>query len=164
MIYRVLLLFVLSTTCFAINRPAALQKGKLALMNGQMIDVYLAITENEQNNGLSGWKPEQLKKNEGMLFLYPQPGIRSFWMPNTHFDLDIIYFNSNLEVIKIDRNAPAHPNYKEPVPRLPALIAHHVLEIHARSKLSKQFAKGSQVKWMGKKSIREILRDTHQKR
>lgn len=134
-----------------------MKMGKLGLMNGRVIPVYLAISTAEQNNGLSGWKPAQLKKDHGMLFLYKKPGIRSFWMPNTYFNLDIIYLDSNFKVLKIDRNAPHHPSYKEPVPRLPTTISHHVLEIHAKSELSKQIEVGASLKWLGRKPIKEIL-------
>jgi uncharacterized membrane protein (UPF0127 family) len=156
-----LLIFFLCFETWTVT-PDKLQKSKLAMMNGRMISVFLAVTDKEQNDGLSGWKPTQLAQDQGMLFLYKNHGIRSFWMPNTFFNLDIIYLDQNFKVLKIDRNAQHHPSYNEPVPRLSPTFAHHVLEIHANSELSKQIKVGTQFKWMGKKSVTEILRGTRQ--
>lgn len=45
-----------------------------------------------------------LDENKGMLFIFPEPGIYGFWMKNTLIPLDIIWINSNLEVVYISKN------------------------------------------------------------
>ena len=42
----------------------------------------------------------------GMLFIFNEPGLRSMWMQNMQFHLDIIWFNENGHVILIERNVP----------------------------------------------------------
>ncbi len=42
-------------------------------------------------NGLMG--REELNDDEGMIFVYPRPGIRNYWMKNCVIDIDIIYVN-----------------------------------------------------------------------
>ena len=45
-----------------------------------------------------------LDENKGMLFIFPESGLYSFWMKNTLIPLDIIWINKNLEVIDIKKN------------------------------------------------------------
>lgn len=156
------IIFSLFISCNCFAAPAKeLKKSKLALENGMIIEVFLAISEQHQQEGLSGWKSLDLKKEQGMLFLYKEVGIRNFWMPDTYFNLDIIYLDSNFTVLKIDRNAPAHPGRTGNIPKLKPTFSHHVLEIHADSNLSKIIKVGTKLAWMGSHSVKEILQDTH---
>ena len=61
----------------------------------------------------------------GMLFLMPEEKIQSFWMKNTYIPLDIIYINSNNQVISIKENAK--PMNESPLPSEKPAI--YVLEI-----------------------------------
>ena len=47
---------------------------------------------------------DSLDENKGMLFIFPELGLYSFWMKNTLIPLDIIWINKNLEVIDIKKN------------------------------------------------------------
>ena len=46
-----------------------------------------------------------LDENKGMLFIFPESGLYSFWMKNTLIPLDIIWINKNLEVVDIKSDA-----------------------------------------------------------
>ena len=46
-----------------------------------------------------------MSQNEGMFFVFDSEEIRSFWMKNTYIPLDIIFINSQMEVIDIKVNA-----------------------------------------------------------
>ena len=46
-----------------------------------------------------------LDENKGMLFIFPESGLYSFWMKNTLIPLDIIWINKNLEVADIKKDA-----------------------------------------------------------
>ena len=77
---------------------------------GQNINVILALTEVEHNNGLSG--RSELKEGEGMLFIFDQPGKYNFWMKDMSFPIDIIWFTpseggvgEDLKVVYIKKNA-----------------------------------------------------------
>lgn len=119
----------------------------LATPNGKLIKAYLAKTDTEQTQGLSGVKPQQLADNEAMLFWYEKAGPRRFWMPNTFIDLDIFFLTEDLKVIHVERNVKSHPGMKEPplIARTPVIYAHHVLELKASSGLSKEIKKGMQL-------------------
>lgn len=41
----------------------------------------------------------------GMLFFMPDERPQSFWMRNTYVSLDLIYINSNLEIVSMQENA-----------------------------------------------------------
>jgi uncharacterized membrane protein (UPF0127 family) len=56
------------------------------------LQVQLALGPEEQRRGLM--HREQLDADAGMLFLFPRPGPRSFWMKNTLIPLDLGYFDS----------------------------------------------------------------------
>ena len=74
-------------------------------INNQKIkfNVELADTDLKRKTGLQCKK--QLKANEGMLFIWKSEDQRYFWMKNTKFYLDIIFINSDLEIIDIYFNA-----------------------------------------------------------
>jgi uncharacterized membrane protein (UPF0127 family) len=116
----------------------------LATPAGKLIKAYLARSEQQQTQGLSGVKPSELADNEAMLFWYEKPGLRNFWMPNTYTDLDIFFLTEDFEVIHVERKVKAHPGMKEPprIARTPTVYAHHVLELKATSPLSQEIKKG----------------------
>lgn len=129
----------------------------------ESIKVRLAISEKDQIQGLSGVKPEDLADHEGMLFVYKSLGPRSFWMPNTFFDLDLIYLDQNLHVIEIYRGLKHHPGRDEPpvIPRAPTVYSWHVLELKSSSPLSKKIRQFQKLTWKPGQSLPKILRDTH---
>lgn len=143
--------------------PTKLQNGQLQLLTGEIVNLELAISAKEQTKGLSGKKPQDLAENQGMLFLYKRVAPRSFWMPNTLFNLDIFYLNHNLVVTKIYRNVEHHPGMDEPpaIVRLPPTNAQFVLEMHASSSLAAKIQEGHQLKWKGTKNLQEIISDIH---
>ncbi|MBU1036609.1 DUF192 domain-containing protein [Patescibacteria group bacterium] len=52
---------------------------------------------------------ESLGENHGMLFVYEDAAVRSFWMKNMKFPLDIIWIRDN-QVIEISTNIPLLTN------------------------------------------------------
>ena len=54
----------------------------------------------------------KLSKHHGMLFLFKQPGKRSFWMRNTYIPLDIAYFDSQGTLLEVH---PLYPHNENPV-------------------------------------------------
>ena len=49
---------------------------------------------------------DELPFDQGMLFVFDQPGIRPMWMLSMQFSLDIIWFDENLHVTAIEKNVP----------------------------------------------------------
>ena len=68
------------------------------------IKVEIAADDEERANGLMF--REKLGKNKGMLFVYSNSEVRTFWMKNTLIPLDIIFISSELEIINIEEALP----------------------------------------------------------
>ncbi|MBT8396923.1 MAG: DUF192 domain-containing protein [Gemmatimonadetes bacterium] len=63
------------------------------------VQVEVARTPAEREKGLMF--RERLAKGRGMLFVFPDATVRSFWMKDTFVPLDIAYLDSNLRIIDI---------------------------------------------------------------
>jgi uncharacterized protein len=104
---------------------------KIQNQQGQNLNVRLAIGPYETSLGLSGVAPDKFQDNQGLLFFFFEDLERSFWMPDTYFNLDIIFLDENLKILFIEKNIPAHPGRNEnpPIPRTPQIKCRYVLEI-----------------------------------
>ncbi len=76
---------------------------KAVLIAGERIVVDLAIRPEEHAQGLSG-RPG-LAEDEGMLFVFPNPGKYYFWMKGMNFPIDIIWITEDMKVSYIQENA-----------------------------------------------------------
>ena len=65
-----------------------------------VIKVELADDSPKQIKGLSG--KDKLGENSGMFFVYNKPGIRSVWMKDMKFPIDIIWIDENKKIIGIE--------------------------------------------------------------
>ncbi len=87
--------------------------------------VEVADTDAKRIHGLSG--REGLKDNEGMLFVFENEGLYSFWMKEMKFDLDFVWIRNN-KIVDIIQNV-SHNN-QEVIYR-PKTPVTEVLEINA---------------------------------
>ncbi len=101
---------------------------KVFLPGGQEIMAELAVTPAERERGLMF--REKIEPDQGMLFVFEEEDLYSFWMKNTLIPLDIIWINSHRQIVHIEKNVP--PCTQDPcpgyMPRQPAL---YVLELKA---------------------------------
>ena len=63
------------------------------------LEVQIADTEPRRVRGLMF--QEQLPYDQGMIFVFDQPGIYSLWMLNMQFSLDMIWFDQDGKVVHI---------------------------------------------------------------
>ncbi len=132
---------------------------------GKSIELRLAIERHEHIKGLSGIKSSEFKMNEGMLFINPAESLRTFWMIDTYFNLDIIFLDSKLKIVGIEKNVLAHPGENEPPPiyRTQTYQSQFVLETKAHAPFSQTLKKGDQLKFFGKTTLLEIISKIHPK-
>ena len=96
------------TACSNTTCPRDTATTTLLNVNGQELLVEIAATPAERSCGLSF--REQLPANHGMLFVYPDIGLREFWMKDTHIPLDLAYLAENGRIAEIHRMSPSDPN------------------------------------------------------
>jgi len=68
------------------------------------LEVQIADTEPRRVRGLMF--QDQLPYNQGMIFVFEQPGLYSLWMLNMQFSLDMIWFDQDGKVVHIEKDIP----------------------------------------------------------
>lgn len=161
LIKNLLLIAVLIPTLALGKAPYEIQNPK-----GETITLRLATTRKQHAKGLSGVKQKNFSNAEGMLFVNEAMGTRRFWMPDTYFNLDIIFLDQNLAVVGLEMNAPFHPGTIEPpvIFRTKSFQAQFVLETKAGAPFSKNLKTGDILKWTGSSSLSEIVLKIRQQR
>ena len=86
--------------------PPFKKEGLLYLVKGsgdtiRAIDIEIAHKEHERTKGLMHRR--SMKDSQGMLFIFDDEAMRSFWMKNTLMGLDIIYIRANGEIESISK-------------------------------------------------------------
>jgi uncharacterized protein len=102
----IFLTFVLLISSLSWSAGKSVQFAKKKLQIGsQTLLVEIADTQEKTSLGLMYRK--ELKNGYGMLFIFPDEQVRSFWMKNTFIPLSIGYFNAKKELIDIQDMSPA---------------------------------------------------------
>jgi uncharacterized membrane protein (UPF0127 family) len=91
-----------------IPKDAKLQSAEFPIGTVKVDDVVLAVqiadTDPRRARGLMF--QEMLPYNQGMLFVFEDSVIRSMWMLNMQFALDLIWFDSSGNVVHIEKDVP----------------------------------------------------------
>ena len=162
---RKLLTLILLFTLFACQSESRkssdnqnpLKSVELITAAGDSIATSVVFTPKDQEQGLSGVKPEDFEENQGMLFFYLEDEERHFWMPDTYFDLDLIYLDKDLKVLDIIRKLPFYVGRAnmELIPRARGVWCRHTLEMKATSPISARIKIGDVLKWKAPVSLQE---------
>lgn len=135
----------------------------LVLPNKEVIPLQrIMYSDAARQKGLSNAKPSEFPNDVGALFVGQSESVQAFWMPMVLFDLDIIYLDSNLKIVHIDRLSK-HPTMKEPIPRGTPTICKYVLEMRSSGELNKKLKVGMKLTWKGDVGLEQIKQDIHQK-
>lgn len=117
-------------------------KAKILTVAGKEIAVELALTPQEQSQGLSG--RSGLCSKCGMLFVFGKKDEYKFWMKDMQFDLDMIWING-MKIVQIDRQVPFVGGEK--VVRNPKVAVDKVLEISAGESDRLGIREGDEIKF-----------------
>ena len=68
------------------------------------LEVQIADTESRRIRGLMF--QDQLPYDQGMIFVFQEPGLYSLWMLNMQFSLDMIWFDQDGKIVHIEKDIP----------------------------------------------------------
>lgn len=108
------------------------------------IAIEIADTEERRTQGLMGRKV--MRKDHGMLFVFPEEELRSFWMANTPLSLDIIYLDAQKRIINIHSNTTPYSEDSLPSER----PAQYTVEVIAGFCVEHGINEGDIVNWSRK--------------
>ena len=116
----------------------------VSLPNGDKVLAELAATASERARGLM--ERPVLGPDKGMLFLFETEGVYSFWMLNTRVPLDIIWMNSDREILFINADTP--PCQTRTCPSYgPNVRSRYVLELAAGEAAQRGLKVGDKLEW-----------------
>lgn len=122
-LYTSIAVAILVTAMLAVSPESYQPK---VILGKQEVTVTIADTPLLREKGLSGRKA--LASNEGMLFVFSEPGFHGFWMKDMLFSIDIIWFDQNRRIVDVwERATPA----SYPKVFTPRVSAQFVLEVPA---------------------------------
>lgn len=109
------------------------------------IDLEIADSEYERELGLMN--RNEMKENQGMLFIFPIQKFQSFWMRNTLISLDIIFVNNQKRIVTIHKSTKilAETSYPSSEPAM------YVVEVIAGFTDKHNIQVGDKIDWMGTK-------------
>lgn len=85
------------------------KEGELTLLKSQTdsiiakLDIEIADSEYETQTGLM--YRTKLEEKQGMLFIFPDSALHSFYMKNTQIALDLLFIDSEMQLVSFHENA-----------------------------------------------------------
>ncbi len=122
----------------------------LVLIGDAVYVADLAVSAEERVQGLSG-RPS-LDTDRGMLFVYEEDNPRTFWMPDMHFPLDMVWIRSDCTVAGVTADVPNPPldTPRDQLPRYPSTgPVRFILEINAGQAGDQGIVPGAPVQFAG---------------
>tara|TARA_B100000287_G_C20537410_1_gene743296 strand:+ start:126 stop:611 length:486 start_codon:yes stop_codon:yes gene_type:complete len=114
-LYIGILIFFLKG-CVNFNRPKIIVEQQILFQkeatldllqsNGELIsslNIEIANSPYERETGLM--YRTNMEKNQGMLFIFDEESVLTFYMKNTYMSLDLIFINEKREIVSIFKNA-----------------------------------------------------------
>jgi uncharacterized protein len=123
------------------SAPAA-QGPRIAMPDGSVYRVEVVADPEQRAQGLM--YRDHLRPNSGMLFVFPEDGVYSFWMKNTLIPLDMIWIDANRTIVHVKHGVP--PCRIENCPGYsPEVSARFVLELAAGEAKKRGLAVGTRL-------------------
>lgn len=114
-------------------------------LENPIVKIDIEIADNDYERQLGLMNRQSMEEMQGMLFIFPQERFQSFWMLNTLFSLDIIFVNSNKEIVTIHKNTTplSEQSYPSTEP------AQYVVEVNAGFCDRHNIKLGDKIFWIG---------------
>ncbi len=114
------------------------------------VDVEVAATPEARTRGLM-WRQE-LPAGQGMLFVFPEEEVQSFWMRNTLIPLDMLFIDSAGKIVGVVENAQPRTLTSRSV----GLPGRYVLEVPGGWSRAQGLARGGTVRFQGLEGIQVV--------
>jgi uncharacterized membrane protein (UPF0127 family) len=108
--------------------PDRYQRAEVTV-NNITLNTDLALTQEQQTKGLA--IKNAMNETQGMLFVFQQPALESFWMKDMKFPIDIIWMDANRTVVYIAPNLQPCPTVGDCPGYVPTKESLYVLETTA---------------------------------
>jgi len=126
----------------ALRAFAGVQHAAVTFPAGRVISAEIADTSERVMYGYM-YRTE-VRDDEGMVFVYPEPGVHSFWMKNTLVPLDIIWLADDFSIIHME--VPAPPCKADPCPSYgPMRVSRYILEARAGTAARERLKPGDRI-------------------
>lgn len=123
--------------------PAAPPEPVVVLPDGFSVAIEISASPDTRAQGLM--YRESILPGRGMLFIFPEPSVQSFWMKNTLIPLDLLWLDANGTVVAMHQNVP--PCKADPCPNYDPLVsASYVLELGGGEAAKHGLAVGSRLR------------------
>lgn len=116
------------------------RRDKRLAVGKSIIDVQVATSSEDQAKGLGG--RSCLGNNEGMLFIFNEPGFYPFWMKDVKFAIDIAWIDDKGEVV--DSRTNVQPD-SYPTSYVSQTAAKKVLELAAGELKALNISSGTKI-------------------
>src|SRR5579883_2242888 len=117
-----------------------------AELRGHRIKVEIAADDATREHGLMD--RTSMPADHGMLFVFPDSQIRTFWMKNTLIPLDMLFFDADRKLVTLLSDVP--PCQADPCATYPSTApARYVLELNAGTAAKLGVHEGETAKFIG---------------
>jgi hypothetical protein len=113
------------------SEPQFKKEGELSFFkknsSEEITKINIEIADNNYERAQGLMYRNKMKENNGMLFIMKREEPQSFWMRNTYISLDIIFLNTEMEIVHIEKYTQISSD--EPIPS--KKNAKYILEVNA---------------------------------
>jgi uncharacterized membrane protein (UPF0127 family) len=103
--------------------------------------IRAAVADTDELRSAGLMNVQNLPQDAGMIFLFDNNRARSFWMANTPLSLDILFVNSDMEIVRIHRDTTPYSQEAIESER----PAKYVIEVNAGYTLQHDITEGQSV-------------------
>ena len=128
-VFGLFLILIAGIAYYQFSKNKGMQTTGTATIGEHKFAIEVVRDAKAQQIGLI--KYNGIKDDQGMLFLFTQPGRYGFWMRNMKFPIDIIFINGEKVVSLVENVKPVNQNEPNPPIYSPSAPADKVLEINA---------------------------------
>ena len=83
------------------------KEGELTIsdsLGNSKVKIDIEIADDDYSRQLGLMNRKDMEENQGMIFIFDEERVQSFWMLNTLFSLDMIFINKENRIVTIHKN------------------------------------------------------------